>query len=345
MSVRAGVLREGRGRCAPRLVSLVSLVSLVATAAGCGGSGGPSGPPPERAALAAGTVARVGQEEVHEGTVSRIATSQRIDATAARDLAIRDALFASEARSRGASNDPDLDRRVSAALARRLLHQLLAEADRLGPVTDAELERVMARRWLELDRPEGFRTVHAVVRLAENADAATRSRAEVVARAIREAVLPVGKEARTIARPQATRPFEDVNDPIVASFRSAVDGVDKDGFEIVVEALAPVTADGRLVRPEGGMLVESFARAASALEARGDTSPLVPTSYGVHVIVLLERTPAQSVPLEERRRLVRDEVVWGRASAARSKLLEGLRRDVLVDRSAESLLALVPIER
>ncbi|HVK67600.1 MAG TPA: peptidylprolyl isomerase [Polyangium sp.] len=342
MSVRADVLRDGRGASAPRLVSLVS---FVAAAAGCGGSGGPSGPPPERGTLAAGTVARVGQEEVNEGTVSRIASSQGIDAAAARDLAIRDALFASEARSRGASNDPELERRVSAALARRLLHQLLADADRQGPVTDAELERVMARRWIELDRPEGFGTVHAVVRFAENADDATRSRAEVVARAIHEAVLPVGASARTITRPQAAHPFEDVNDPVVASFRSAVDGVDKDGFEIVVETLAPVTADGRMIRPEGGTLVEPFARAASALGARGDTSPLVPTSYGVHVIVLLERTPAQGVPLEERRKLVREEVMWGRASAARSKLLEGLRRGVLVERSAESLLALVPIER
>ncbi|MRG97779.1 peptidylprolyl isomerase [Polyangium spumosum] len=323
----------------------VALVSLVATAAGCGGGGGPSGPPPERGTLAGGTVARVGREEVNEGTVVRIAAAQGIDLVAARELAIRDALFASEARARGATNDPELERRVSAALARRLMHQLLSEAEQKGPVTDAELERVMARRWIELDRPEGFRTVHAVVQFAENADAATRSRAEAVARAIHEAVLPVAASARAITRPEPKRPFEDVEDPVVASFRSAVDGVDKDGFRTVVEALPPVTADGRLILPDGGTLVESFARAASALGARGDTSPLVATSYGVHVLLLLERTPARVVPLEERRRLVRDEVVWGRASAARSKLLEGLRRGVLVERSAEPLLALVPIER
>ncbi|WP_338046750.1 peptidyl-prolyl cis-trans isomerase [Polyangium spumosum] len=323
----------------------MALVSLVATAAGCGGGGGPSGPPPERGTLAGGTVARVGREEVNEGTVVRIAAAQGIDLVAARELAIRDALFASEARARGATNDPELERRVSAALARRLMHQLLSEAEQKGPVTDAELERVMARRWIELDRPEGFRTVHAVVQFAENADAATRSRAEAVARAIHEAVLPVAASARAITRPEPKRPFEDVEDPVVASFRSAVDGVDKDGFRTVVEALPPVTADGRLILPDGGTLVESFARAASALGARGDTSPLVATSYGVHVLLLLERTPARVVPLEERRRLVRDEVVWGRASAARSKLLEGLRRGVLVERSAEPLLALVPIER
>jgi len=342
MSVRAGVLRDGLGGSAPRVVSLVS---LVAAAAGCGGGGGPSGPPPERGTLTAGTVARVGREEVNEGTVARIAKAQALDLVAARDLAIRDALFASEARARGVTNDPALEGQVNTALARRLLHQLLADAERQGPVTDAELERVMTRRWIELDRPEGFRTVHAVVELAENADAEARGRAEAVARVIREAVLPVAASARTIERPQPKRPFEDVRDPIVESFRSAALAVDKDGFKVVVEALAPVAADGRLVQPGGGTLVEPFARAASALGARGDTSPLVATSYGVHVIVLLERTPALRVPLEERRRLVRDEVVWGRASAARSKLLEGLRRDVLVERSAESLLALVPIER
>ncbi len=339
MNVRAGVLREGLGGCASLFVS------LVAAAAGCGGGGGPSGPPPERGTLAAGIVARVGREEVAESTAFRIAAKQGIDVTAARELAIRDALFASEARARGVPTDPAIEGRVSAALARRLLHQLMDEAERKGPVTDAELDRVMARRWIELDRPEGFRTMHAVVRFAENADASTRARAETVARALREAVLPVAESARTIARPQPKRPGEEVNDPVVAAFRSAVDAIDKDGFEVVVEALAPVAADGRLIRLEGGTLVDSFARAASALGARGETSPLVATSFGVHVIVLLERTAASSVPVEERRKLVRDEVVWGRASAERVKLLEGLRRDVLVERSAESLLALVPIER
>jgi len=326
-------------------MSARSLVSFALLIAGCGGGVAPSGPPPERGTLEAGIVARVGEEVIAADTIGRIATTQGVDATAARELAIRDALYASEARARGLSEVSDIELRVNAALTRRLLHVLLDEAERAGPVTDAELEGVMSRRWIELDRPEGFRVVHAVVRLDEAADAAKRARAEAVARAIWKAEEPVAASARTIERPPSARPFDEVNDPVVTSFRGAADAVDKDGFEIKVEALPPVTADGRMIAPGAGKLVDAFVRAASSLEARGDMSPIVSTSFGLHVMVLLERTPPVTVPRDKRLALVRDEIMWSRAGASRMKILSDRRGGVLVERSAESLLALVSIER
>lgn len=325
--------------------ALVSVSLFVSALAGCSGGGAPSGPPPARSDLAEGVVARVGTEVVTANGVARIASAQGIDVASARDLAIRDALLANEARSSGVADRPDVQKRIDAVLARRLLRQLLQEADRMGPTTDGELTEVMKRRWLELDRPEGFRTVHAVVRFAEGADAATKGRAEAVAQAIAQALAPVAESARKTPSPPPEQLASGVKDPIVAAFRGAVDGVSRDGFEVVVEDLPPVTPDGRVLVMNGGAVEESFAKAASLLAQRGDTSPLVATTYGVHVLLLLERTPASIVPAEERRKLVRDEVLWSRAAALRSRLLEGLRRDVLVEGGADALLALVPIER
>ncbi|UQA59263.1 peptidylprolyl isomerase [Polyangium aurulentum] len=321
-------------------------LSIVAALPGCGGGGAAtSGPPPERGTLAAGLVARAGREEVTADSVGRIALAQGVDPQLARERAIRDALFAAEARASGVDVSPDVERSVKTVLARRLLQQLLASADAEGPITDEELRLATARRWLELDRPEGFRTVHAVVRVPEGADAATRARAEQIARAIRSDVVSASAIARERAAPPPVRPGDADGDPAVEEFRRAAGAGTREGLEVLVEALPAVAADGRMLLMEGGSLDDGFARAASSLGVRGDLSEVVTTSYGAHVILLLERTPASIVPAEERRRRVRDEVLWSRASAARAALLQGLRRDVVVERSADALLVQVPSER
>ena len=69
------------------------------------------------------------------------------------------------------------------------------------------------------------------------------------------------------------------------------------------------------------------------------------TPFGVHVIMLLERLPGHVVPAEERRTLLREEVVAGRATVLRDGLLERLRAGLEIDRSADALLALVSVEQ
>jgi peptidyl-prolyl cis-trans isomerase C len=340
VTVRADVLVPRPFRRAPLFLSIVAALP------GCGGGGAAtSGPPPERGTLAEGLVARAGREEVTADSVARIARAQVIGPELARERAIRDALFAAEARARGLDASPDVERSVDALLARRLLQQMLVAADAQGPVTDEELRLATARRWLELDRPEGFRTVHAVVRVAAGADATTRARAEQVARAIRADVLSATAVAREHPAPVPARPADVEKDPAVEEFRRAAGAGAREGLEVLVETLPPVAADGRMLTLDGGNLDEGFARAAASLAGRGDLSEVVSTSYGAHVILLLERTPSSIVPAEERRSRVREEVLWSRASAARAALLEGLRRDVVVERSADALLVLVPSER
>ncbi len=269
-----------------------------------------------------------------------IAAAQRVPIAEARDLAVRDALFSIEARSRGIDADRDIDLRRTALLARALVEDINAAAEAQGPVTDAELDEVTARHWTELDRPEAARTAHAVVLLKKNASPAERAKALSVAEAIRKAVAPVAESARASAPPGDSR----ADDPAFPPLRQAVNTVPKDDFEVRVEALPPVVADGRSITGQGA-LEEAYAKAAVALERRGDVSPVVETSYGFHVLILLERIPAQIVPREERRRVVREEVVTDRARRARDEVLTDQRASVKIDRSLDALLAAVPVDQ
>lgn len=294
--------------------------------------------PVQTGELESGVVARVGTERIFGDEVARIAAARGVSVADARDLAIRDALYATQAKEAGMDIERDTQLMIHAVLARRMLRKMLDDADRAGPVTDQELETVMKRRWLELDRPEGFRVVHAVVRTKQDADETTKKRAEVVAQAIRDVVMSVASAAKT------STPVHDRADPISDAFRRAVEGVSKDGFEVKVEDLPPVAADARLLSPDGGGLEKAFAEGASKLGARGDVSELVSTTYGVHVLLLLERIPEMRVPVEEQRKLVREEILWMRSSMARSKLLDQLRPGALVGREVETLLVTVPVD-
>ncbi|MGK4005927.1 peptidyl-prolyl cis-trans isomerase [Sorangium sp. So ce1036] len=326
-------MRPGR-----RSVAAAACVACVAWAAlSTSASGAPT--------LRPDVAARVGAEEIPVALVGRIATAQRISPAQARDAAIRDALFAAEARARGLEQAPDVQREINAVLARRLLHHLSEEAANAGPVTDDELRVATERHWLELDRPEGYRTVHAVVRLAADADEVTRARAKEVAEAVRAAVASAREVALRSAPPPATGPRQPPPaDPAADAFVSAAKGIPTSGLELVAEPLPPVTAAGRVLAAESQQFDPDFSRAAASLAARGDLSAPIPSRFGVHVIMLLERIPAQVVPAEERRRLVRDEVVTDRARAALARLLEGLRREPKVVGGFDALLELVRIE-
>lgn len=287
---------------------------------------------------------RVGALAIPVDSVARIAAAQHISPAQARDAAIHDALFAAEARERGLDRDPKLQRDISAVLARRLLYRLKEEAESAGRVTDDELRVATERHWLELDRPDGYRTVHAVVKLSADAGEATRDKARALADAIRTAVLSSREVARSSEPPRATGARQPPMDPAADAFISAAKGVDAEGFDVVAQALPPVTSAGRVLTPEPQQFDVDFSRAAASLNARGDVSALVASSFGVHVIMLLERIPAQVVPVEERRDLVRDEVVTDRARAAQARLLEALRREPKIVGGVDALLELVRIE-
>ena len=123
--------------------AIVTIAIAIATGA-CGSRGDP---PPDVAPGAAvgplpeGIVARVGPSAIHSGSVGRIAALQHLDVQAARDLAVRDALFASGAEARGL----DVRANVRSVLARRLLESIRADVEK-APLTADELAEAAERR-------------------------------------------------------------------------------------------------------------------------------------------------------------------------------------------------------
>jgi len=123
----------------------------------------------------------------------------------------------------------------------------------------------------------------------------------------------------------------------VDDFIARAKSVDARGLEIRAEKLPVFVADGRVL--EGGELDKTFAAAAFALKP-GETSAIVETPFGLHVIRMLDRLPAKQVPLEERRAMFADEVTTMRAHEAYVALLADAKRraPVVIDPAADALM-------
>jgi peptidyl-prolyl cis-trans isomerase C len=279
-----------------------------------------------RKTLPSGVAASVGNELVLSDTVARIAAARGVELVRARELAIRDALFAAAARAtRERADGVVVAERAN--LARRVLERFDQDADAAGPPTDAELAALTAERWVDFDRPPSVRTSHAVVRVKKpDDDAPARALAQRLAAALRGAATSAEFVERARAFPASP-------------------------LEVVAEPLSPVTADGRMWEPTarpGTQLPPvdvDYARAANALERPGEQSPLVKSAFGYHVIFLDERLPERRVTLDERRAALHGDVVVRRAKKQLDEALALLRRGtpIEIERSADSLTELVVV--
>ena len=327
-----------RGRAASAGASAIAILLSALGAAACApapDSGSPKDPAPPRpgsvatptfSTLPPGVAARVGSLDVFAHQVTLVAEAQGITIRAACDQEIRDALFACGALDRKLSDLPSVRAALRGRLARAMLTRVLDEAAARDP-TDAEVREATARHFVELDRPEAFRVIHAVVRLPSSADSALKARARDVAERIKRAVGPA-------------------RDP--SEFRARAEAVERSGLDVTVEELKPVAADGRVVdvgHPRGRSdepesYVPAFAAAAARLAEVGDQRGPIETEFGWHVLMLIERIPAQAVALEDRRRILHDEIVGVRAKTRRDELLAASRskRPAIIERSAETLL-------
>lgn len=297
-------------------------------------------PPPSLKESGASVVARVGEVEITEETVRAIMAAQHVDARAAVELAVRDAVFARAAVD--GRLDVGVARRIDGVLARDLAMQAGEKAAQAGPITDEELKPLVEARYFEVARPEAWVTAHALVPLSEDAPEDDVARAKAVAEKIREVVLPVAEGLRGSHAPWA-------NDPGFESFYNAANSVDAGGFTLVVQPVPPLAADGRTVvasSADRSPFDPPFVAAATSLRARGDVSPVFRGHFGWHVVVLLDRVGARMLPREQLVELFRDEVLSARAKAILAKDLDPLRAPILdkIDRNIDSTLALVKIQ-
>jgi peptidyl-prolyl cis-trans isomerase C len=283
----------------------------LATAAGLGGCGGGSGGEGPRQGRAVVSIAA--------SAVDAIMRERGLSREQALELGGEDALLAKHLEEQA----PELARWLQRlALARRMLGALAEEARAGGPPTDAEVAAITEARFWELDRPRMVQVVHAVV-LSSEEDPAARELAERVAAATARAATG-------------------------AEFQAAARAVDPGRFKVEVEALSPVTEDGRAVDPSSpppaGPSVQhydrDFSAAAQRLSRPGEQSPVLKSPFGYHVLYARAIIDALQPSLDDRRRLLHDEIMSQRAAALSAALFERQRRELVPSQSRSALASM-----
>jgi hypothetical protein len=275
-------------------------------------------PHEETAALGADVAARVGTSTIPLSVVASVAAAQNIELKDALRRVVDDEIAASSARTRRLDDAQPAAWRLRAARARFVSDRLREDARARGAPTDEEVRRLSERHWQEVDRPPAVRVIHAIVLRPK--DAGLLHEAQRVAELMKRAVASAADENDFEARAKS------------------IPGVGP-GLETRVERLPPFTDDGRIIEGRGRMDAV-FAKAAYALRAPGDFTGVVETTFGWHVIRLLEQIPEKRMPTETRRLAFADETNAMRASEALDATLKRLRsiHTVSISEAAEPLM-------
>jgi hypothetical protein len=197
-----------------------------------------------------GAAARVGSVAISPSQVSWVAAAKGESVRQALDDLVADSLAAQGAVARGLDSDPAVAWARTTALARRIPARLASEAVEQGPPSDDELANVLV--------------VQAVVMRSPTL---REEEALSLAASIRQAVAQAHTADEFIKRANA---------------------VPHSNAKVVAQSVGPFAADG--VDASGNELDADFVAAAFALKTPLESSPVVATPFGWHVLQLLERT-------------------------------------------------------
>ena len=297
-----------------------ALAFLLVAASSCSSrSGDERAPVQENAALGGEIAARVNGEPIPLSVVMSVAGAGKLPVEEALRRVVDDAVAAHAAKERGLDRRPPAAWQLEATRARLASIRLLEVARRAGPPNDEEVARLSEVHWAEVDRPPSVRVQHAI--LLRPKSAADAPRLKAAAPGLVSAVAGARDDADFEAKAKA--------------YFAATGATESSR----VESLPPFTDKG-VVTEGGGEMDATFAAAAFAISTVGGTSSVVETSFGWHVIRLLERLPERRMPIEMRRIAFAEEVVAHRAHDLLVERLKALQatHPVTISDAADAMM-------
>lgn len=294
----------------------------------------------------------VGEERVTAASIAAIAREQSVPIEEATERALFDAVLAAKARQE--LSPGHVQQLVNTVLARALWTQEWNELVK-PPIRPEELEEATQAFWLLYARPEGRRTAHAVVHAndedSEQTHVAARALAERILEEVREPVDKAKDEPapkRTGIRAYGADAYK--SDPLLKAFTKAANRAKAGSqLKVTVQELPSVAKDSLQLAagaPPGSGFDPKYTAGAWKLNERGELSGIVKSSFGYHVIVLLEVTPANMLSRDELEAVLGAEILKVRGTRRRRALLAELDAVTPAEIAANhaALLALIRVE-
>jgi hypothetical protein len=296
---------------APCLVSSTSRLGVALSAAFIAFAVGCARPRSDssRRPVPAGAFALVGDQALGENLLLRAA--ERGGLLPASEKLVQDALLARESAAKKPERAAVIERGM---LVRGLLDGLRRQTLGRSQPRQEELDAAAQALWMQLDRPRCVRTVSLLAEVPPFGDG---QREERVLRRVVQEVQGAGTMEEFVRR------------------ATSVEG---EGASLQVVQVPPLTADGRVCAEtsadaERAAPPVEYARAASELTHIGQTSELIMTSAGFHVLMATDiLAPVVTAP-DERDRRLREAVADRRIQADLDKLRKELTTHASVWRS------------
>ena len=265
-----------------------AMAATIMAVAGCSGDGD--------------VLARVGSEKItaeeFEAFVSTLPPHMQTRASTPSgkkqilEHRVRETLIALEAQKRGIADRPDVRQQIEAARQRVLLQELMKDLQKEVQVSDEDVSAHFEENKERFRTPERYRAQQILFKVPPNADAKASSIAYGKAVEARKRVVR-GEAFDKVARDVSEDPNADKG--------------------------------GDLGYVERGRFNPEFEKAALALK-KGDVSEPFKTSFGWHVVKLIDRTPEEAAELNDRvKDQIRRQLVPRKRQEAFETFMTGLR--------------------
>ena len=193
----------------------------------------------------------------------------------------------------------DVEIQKAATLSKFVHTEFLDKAKK--EITDDDVKKEYEAHIAELTTPEGVTVAHILIQPDDEKDAeAADKEAKEKIDAIYEELLKDPSQFGKLAQEKSDCPSGKASEGKLPSF-------DKDGMML----------DG-----SGGAMIQEFADAAFTIEKPGQITKPVKTSFGYHIIKLIEKVPEEVTPLEKIKDKITEYLAAEKAQTNLNKMLD-----------------------